>query len=220
MASRPMPRLILVRHGETEWSKNGRHTGRTDIPLTKRGEEQIKDKAEIIVGPGKLIDTANLEVFFVSPRQRAHKTFHLLTEHLPETPPHILLEDVVEWDYGDYEGLFSHEIKAKAGPSWNIWVDGCAGGESPHDVTRRVDLVIEKVRERHRLYKDEGKCFRDVVIIAHGHFNRCMIARWLNMPLKEGTMFTFDAGGVAVLGYNHNNLAEPALNALNVTTYG
>ncbi|VDC01845.1 unnamed protein product [Peniophora sp. CBMAI 1063] len=214
----PMPRLILVRHGETEWSLNGRHTGRTDIPLTARGEEQIKLKAQDLVGAGKLIDTANLEVVLCSPRQRAHKTFHLLTEHLSETPAHIFLEDVAEWDYGDYEGLLSHEIKAKApqGNKWNIWVDGCPGGESAQDMTLRVDHVISMVRERHTQWKLHGKCSRDVVIVAHGHFNRCMIARWLGLPLIEGTKFNYAPGAIAVLGYNHDNLAEPALTALNL----
>jgi len=215
----PMPRLILVRHGETEWSLNGRHTGKSDIPLTQHGEEQIKSKAQSLVGPGKIIDTANLEVIFCSPRQRAHRTLHLLTEHLPEVPQHVFIEEVAEWDYGEYEGLLSSEIKVKAGADWNIWVDGCPGGESAKDMCLRVDYVIQKVRERHREFKLNGKCSRDVVIVAHGHFNRCMIARWLNMPLEAGTKYTFEAAGVAVLGYNHDNLDEPALNALNLNAY-
>ncbi|KAG6878639.1 hypothetical protein C0993_001162 [Termitomyces sp. T159_Od127] len=143
--SRPMPRLFLIRHGETEWSINGRHTGRTDIPLTARGEKQVLDQAKKVVGDGLVIDPKNLCTVFVSPRQRAHKTFHLLFSHLQEEPHHILTEEVREWDYGEYEGLLSSEIKQK-NPSWAIWVDGCPGGESVAEMEARVDTVIAKVR--------------------------------------------------------------------------
>ncbi|EIN14076.1 phosphoglycerate mutase-like protein [Punctularia strigosozonata HHB-11173 SS5] len=216
---RPLPRLILIRHGETEWSINGRHTGVTDIPLTPRGEATILQRREQIVGPGKLIDPANLCTVFVSPRQRAHKTFHLLFDHLPELPKHELTPTVREWDYGDYEGLDPEGIKAvrpPGAPTWDIWQDGCPGGESVADMTCRADDVISKVREYHRAWKEEGKGSRDVVICAHGHFNRVLIARWMNMPLCLGTHFNFEPSGVAVLSYNHNNLAEPALNGLNL----
>ncbi|KAK7468754.1 hypothetical protein VKT23_003256 [Stygiomarasmius scandens] len=212
--ARPMPRLFLIRHGETEWSLNGRHTGRTDIPLTARGEEQIKEKAQILVGDGKIIDPKNLCTVFVSPRQRAHRTFHLLFEHV-ETPNHILTENAREWDYGDYEGLLSHEIKERQ-PGWSIWKDGCPGGESVEEMQKRVDTCIAHVREYHRQYKEEGIHTRDVCIVAHGHFSRVFIARWINFPLHLGTHFNVEPGGVAVLSYNHNSLDEPALNALNL----
>ncbi|KAA1467923.1 phosphoglycerate mutase-like protein [Dentipellis sp. KUC8613] len=211
----PMPRLIIVRHGETEWSINGRHTGRSDIPLTARGEEQIREKAPSLVGDGKLIDTANLHVVLVSPRRRAHTTFHLLFDHLPKAPDHIITETVREWDYGQYEGLLSSEIREKDA-DWQIWKDGCPGGESVEDMVCRVDSVIAQVREYHRKWKEEGQGTRDVVIVAHGHFNRCLIARWINLPLASGTSFNVEPAGIAVLGYNHNSLAEPALNALNL----
>ncbi|KAG5647607.1 hypothetical protein DXG03_008960 [Asterophora parasitica] len=120
--SRPMPRLFVVRHGN-ETRSGTLQTGRTDIPLTARGEQQIKDKAQIIVGDGLIVDPKNLSTVFVSPRQRAHKTFHLLFGHLPELPHHILSEEVREWDYGEYEGLLSSEIKQK-NTTWNIWNDG------------------------------------------------------------------------------------------------
>ncbi|KAJ6509400.1 histidine phosphatase superfamily [Mycena vitilis] len=212
--SRPMPRLFVIRHGETEWSLNGRHTGRSDIPLTARGEEQIKQKAEILVGDGKVLDPKNLCTVFVSPRQRAHRTFHLLFEHV-ETPHHLITEECREWDYGDYEGLLSSEIKAK-NPTWKIWDDGCPGGESVEQMQARVDGIIANVREYHRQYKEEGLNTRDVVIVAHGHFSRVLISRWINFPLCLGTHFNVEPGGVAYLGYNHNSLQEPALNALNL----
>ncbi|KAK0198250.1 histidine phosphatase superfamily [Armillaria mellea] len=212
--ARPMPRLFLIRHGETEWSMNGRHTGRSDIPLTARGEEQIKSKAQILVGDGKIIDPKNLCTVFVSPRQRAHKTFHLLFGHV-EMPHHIITEEVREWDYGQYEGLLPSEIQAH-NPGWKIWKDGCPDGESVEEMQNRVDIVIKNVREYHRQYKEEGLNTRDVVIVAHGHFSRVLLARWIRFPLHLGTNFNVEPGGVAVLGYNHNNLEEPAMNALNL----
>ncbi|KAF7339588.1 Phosphoglycerate mutase-like protein [Mycena sanguinolenta] len=230
--SRPMPRLFVIRHGETEWSLNGRHTGRTDIPLTARGEEQVKKQAHILVGDGKVIDPKNLCTVFVSPRQRAHKTFHLLFEHV-ETPHHTLTEDCREWDYGKctpalpvlrlYFTLKAttrafyrprSRLLTRLGRSGTI--KGCPGGESVQQMQDRVDAIIAKVREYHKQYKEEGLHTRDVVIVAHGHFSRVLISRWINFPLCLGTHFNVEPGGVAYLGYNHNSLKEPALNALNL----
>ncbi|KDQ63406.1 hypothetical protein JAAARDRAFT_29435 [Jaapia argillacea MUCL 33604] len=213
--SRPMPRLFLLRHGETEWSLSGRHTGRTDIPLTKRGEDQILARREEVVGEGKLLDPNNLCMVFVSPRLRAHHTFHLLFDHLPKLPDHVTTEACAEWDYGDYEGLLGSEIKERD-PNWIIWRHGCPGGESTEEMTHRVDCIIAQVREHHRLYKEEGKGTRDVLIVAHGHFNRVLITRWVNFPLSLGTHFNVEPAGIAVLSYNHNSLKEPAVNGLNL----
>ncbi|TRM66422.1 histidine phosphatase superfamily [Schizophyllum amplum] len=212
--TRPMPRLFVIRHGETEWSLSGRHTGRTDIPLTARGIEQIKEKAEMLVGDGKMIDAEKLCTVLVSPRQRAHKTFHLLFEHVT-APPHMVTESVREWDYGDYEGLLPSEIKQK-NPTFNIWTDGCPGGESVEQMCTRVDDVINMVRTYHQEYFTEGMNTRDVMIVAHGHFSRCLISRWLGMPLAFGTKLNVEAGGIAVLSYNHHRLEEPSINALNL----
>ncbi|KAF8973877.1 histidine phosphatase superfamily [Flammula alnicola] len=207
--SRPMPRLFLVRHGETEWSQNGRHTGLTDIPLTERGVEQVKKISKALVGDGLVIEPKNLCTVQVSPRQRARKTFELLFEHLGKLPDHVLTEDVQEWNYGDYEGLKPAEIK-KLNPTWKIWYDGCPGGESVEQMQARVDKVISKK------YKEEGIHTRDVLIVAHGHFNRVLISRWINFPLCLGTHFNVEPGSLAILSYNHNSLDEPALNALNL----
>ncbi|KAI0094775.1 phosphoglycerate mutase-like protein [Irpex rosettiformis] len=214
-STRPMPRLFLIRHAETEWSLNGRHTGRTDIPLTSRGEEETKMRALQLVGTGKVLDPANMCMVFVSPRLRAHRTFHLLFDHTESVPPHIITEDVREWDYGDYEGLKPAEIKA-INPNWTIWKDGCPGGESTTDMCSRVDTVIEKVRAHHKEYLEKGTVSRDVVIVAHGHFNRVFISRWIRFPLSLGTHFNVEPAGIAILSYNHRNLGEPALNALNL----
>ncbi|EDR15129.1 uncharacterized protein LACBIDRAFT_242520 [Laccaria bicolor S238N-H82] len=210
-----MPRLFVIRHGETAWSLNGRHTGKSDIPLTKRGEEQIRQIALRLVGQGFAIDPKNLCTVLVSPRQRAHRTFDLLFEHLEDAPEYSLTEDVREWDYGDYEGLLSSEIKEN-NPNWTIWKDGCPNGESVQDMQDRVDGVISKVREYHKQYKEQGINTRDVLIVAHGHFSRVLISRWIKFPLCLGTHFNVEPGSVAVLGYNHNSLEEPALNALNL----
>ncbi|KAJ7275180.1 histidine phosphatase superfamily [Mycena haematopus] len=115
----------------------------------------------------------------------------------------------------DYEGLLSSEIKA-LNSTWSIWNDGCPGGESVEQMQARVDSIIAQVREYHRQYKEEGLHTRDVVIVAHGHFSRVLISRWINFPLCLGTHFNVEPGGVAYLGYNHNSLKEPALNALNL----
>ncbi|KAL1670441.1 histidine phosphatase superfamily [Schizophyllum commune] len=214
--NRPMPRLFLIRHGEhrlTEWSLNG-CTGRTDIPLTAQGIEQIKEKAQMLVGEGKVLDVKNLCTVLVSPRQRAHKTFHLLFEHVTP-PPHMVTETVREWDYGDYEGLKPAEIKQRK-PDFNIWTDGCPGGESVEQMCARVDDVIKTVRTYHTEYFHEGMNTRDVMIVAHGHFSRCLIARWLGMPLAFGTKLNVEPGGIAVLSYNHHRLEEPSINALNL----
>ncbi|KAH7885904.1 histidine phosphatase superfamily [Phlebopus sp. FC_14] len=211
----PTPRVFLIRHGETEWSLNGRHTGRSDIPLTARGEQQIKSKAPLLVGEGHAIEPRNLGVAFISPRIRAHRTFHLLFEHLPKVPDHIITEEAREWDYGDFEGLFKEQILTEK-PGWDIWRDGCPGGESVEEMQSRVDDLIAKVREYHRRYFEEGKGTRDVLIVAHGHFNRVFISRWINFELALGTHFNVEPGGVSILSYNHSSLAEPALNALNL----
>ncbi|CAL1695507.1 unnamed protein product [Somion occarium] len=193
-----MPRLFLIRHGETEWSVNGRHTGRTDIPLTPKGEQETTEKAAQLVGEGKVIDPRNICTVF-----------------LPALPSHVITESVREWDYGEYEGLLSPEIQAR-NPGWTIWKDGCPGGESTTEMCFRVDTVIEQVREYHRKWLEKGEGSRDVVIVAHGHFNRVLIARWINFPLSLGTHFNVEPSGIAILSYNHRNILEPALNALNL----
>lgn len=212
---RPMPRIFLIRHGETEWSLNGRHTGRTDIPLTPRGVGLIKDRAQNAVGPGKLLDPDNMCHVFISPRQRAHNTFHLLFDVYPEAPPHTVTEDVREWDYGDYEGLTSKTIH-EANPGWDIFRDGCPGGESVEQMTKRVDDLIAKVREIHRLYLEEGVGRRDVLICSHGHFSRVLVSRWVGFDLCLGTHFNIEPAGISMLGYNHNNMKEPSLTGLNL----
>ncbi|PFH54793.1 hypothetical protein AMATHDRAFT_134681 [Amanita thiersii Skay4041] len=211
------PRLILVRHGETDWALNGRHTGRTDIPLTANGEALIRDNAPKFVGEKLVIHPNNIYNILVSPRQRAQKTFHLMFAHTKE-PDYEITEDVREWDYGDYEGLTSHEIH-KIQPSWSIWTDGCPGGESAKQMSDRVDSIIEKVRACHQQCIQDPQGPRDTIVFAHGHFSRAMIARWLGYPLDSGRHFNIDPGSITILGYAHHSLKEPALDAMNLRLF-
>jgi len=215
-----MPRLFVIRHGETEWSINGRHTGTSDIPLTKHGVDIITSKAPIVVGEDKLITPSTICHALVSPRQRARKTFELLFANLPtdEKPPYEICEGVREWDYGEYEGLKPREILERQ-PGWKIWKDGCPGGESVEEMTARVDGVIAQIRELHRKYKEDGVGKRDVIIFSHGHFSRVLISRWMEFTPALGTHFNVEPGGIALLCYNHNNLKEPSLNGLNLYAY-
>ncbi|KAK2461657.1 hypothetical protein APHAL10511_006120 [Amanita phalloides] len=201
--SRPQPRLILVRHGETDWTITGQHTGRSDIPLTMHGEKVVKDGAWRLVGDGLIIDPKSCLRAIVSPRQRASKTFHLAFAHTEE-PPHEISEDVREWDYGDYDGLTLTEIHNIDG-TWNVWKDGCPGGESVEAMEKRVDSVIAKVRGWHQEYLENSTLDKpDVLIFAHGHFGRVLVTRWLGYPLADGRRFTLGTASISVLGYGRD----------------
>ncbi|KAH7104625.1 phosphoglycerate mutase-like protein [Auriculariales sp. MPI-PUGE-AT-0066] len=220
--AREVPRLFLIRHGQTEWSQNGRHTGTSDIPLTAKGEEIIKSHRKAVVGPGKLLDPSNICHIYVSPRQRARKTFELLFDDCEadqqKRPPYTVWPCVQEWDYGEYEGLTSGQIREK-NADWEIFRDGCPGGESVEDMTKRVDEVIVAVKEIHRKYYEEGIGRQDVLVVAHGHFSRCLIARWLNTPLFTGYHFTVEPAGIVMLTYGHHSLKETSLSGLNLHAF-
>ncbi|KAF5579489.1 2 3-bisphosphoglycerate-dependent phosphoglycerate mutase [Fusarium tjaetaba] len=224
------PRVFLIRHGETEWSLDGRHTGLTDIPLTSNGEKRVRATGKALVGPDRLIAPKKIAHIYVSPRKRAQRTFELLNlglnRPLPWTPhgapdgtglqceAEVEVTDYIrEWDYGDYEGITTPEIRkirAEQGikGSWDIWKDGCPGGEAPHDVTRRLDQLIEEIREKyHKPAMDKGsdQC-GDVLLVAHGHILRAFAMRWAGYALREGPTFLLEAGGVGTL-----RIEEPAL---------
>ncbi|PGH07463.1 phosphoglycerate mutase [Blastomyces parvus] len=227
------PRCFIIRHGETEWSLNGRHTGTTDLPLTEDGEKRVKTTGNALVGHDRLIVPKNLAHIYVSPRHRAQRTLELLElgckEPLPwlqekqntpsRTEAHVEITDAIrEWDYGDYEGMKSAEIRelrAKNGEgSWDIWRDGCPGGESPDDVIRRLDALIAEIRSKYHskaMTKSTDKHVNgDVLIVAHGHILRAFAMRWIGKPLTE-TAFILEAGGVGTLSYEHHNIDEPAI---------
>ncbi|KAH7309095.1 histidine phosphatase superfamily [Stachybotrys elegans] len=231
------PRVFIVRHGETEWSLNGRHTGSTDIPLTANGEKRIRATGKALVGDDRLIVPRQLAHIYVSPRKRAQRTFELLnlgvdcklpwhphgdeaTEGLPCAANVEVTEDIREWDYGDYEGITSPEIRklrAEQGlqGTWDIWRDGCPGGESPQDVTDRLDRLIKDIRDKYHapvIGKPKDQAGNgDVLIVAHGHILRAFAMRWAGKTLQDGPAFLLEAGGVGTLSYEHHSIQEPAI---------
>jgi probable phosphoglycerate mutase len=173
--------VVLVRHGDTEWAVQGRHTGRTDVPLTERGRQQAAALARLLQG-------RKFARVLVSPLQRALETCRLAGfGDVAE-----VREDLAEWDYGGYEGRTTPEILAER-PGWTLWDDGVPGGETVEDVGRRADRVIAEVRAT------DG----DVAIFAHGHILRILAARWIDLAPKGGQLFALDPAGVSVLGYEH-----------------
>jgi broad specificity phosphatase PhoE len=229
------PRCFIVRHGETEWSLSGKHTGTSNIPLTSDGEKRVQATGRALVGDDRLIVPKQLVHIYVSPRSRAQKTLELL--HLGCHDPYpwqtkrdesepkrtdarvTVTEDIAEWNYGDYEGITSKEIKAQReekglGP-WDIWTDGCPGGESPEQIITRLDRLIEEIKTKYHApfigkpkSPENNKC--DVLVVGHGHILRAFAMRWIKKPLSE-TSFIMEAGGVGTLSYEHHSLDEPAI---------
>ena len=188
-----MTELYVVRHGETEWSANGRHTSVTDLPLTARGEQQAKT----LVGH---LDPADFQLVLSSPRRRARDTAVLAGftgEHEPQ-----LDEDLAEWAYGEYEGRTSPEIHEEV-PGWTIWSHPTPGGETADQVAERLDRVVRRVRESG---VERALCF------AHGHSLRALAMRWLGFDLSLGVHFPLDTSTVSVLG---EEKGQPALERWN-----
>jgi probable phosphoglycerate mutase len=172
-------RAILIRHGETEWSISGQHTGSTDIPLTENGRALARRLSP-------LLSRATFSLVLTSPLGRARETCALAG--LAGTAE--VDSDLTEWDYGEYEALTPTQIHAKA-PGWMIFRDGCPGGESPSQVGARVDRIIARIRAV------EG----DVALFAHGHVFRVFAARWLGLPAEAGSHFLLDTATVSVLSH-------------------
>lgn len=214
------PRVYIARHGETEWTINGRHTGKSDIPLTANGENQVRGTGQMLVGSGKLIDPSKFAHVFCSPRQRAQTTFDLLLggaqkDQLVKEGKVTVTEEIAEWDYGDYEGLLPQEIKAQRKSKgiekeWNIWVDGCEGGESAEEVTERLDSLIRKIQEIQKPHI-KGSTTADVLVVAHGHILRAFTKRWLKYPMDFPFSMMMEPGAIGVLSYAHHNIEEPAV---------
>lgn len=198
----------------------GRYTGSSDIPLTKNGELQVSSSASKVVGTGKLIDPSKISRLFISPRIRARRTYELLfddayranLENLCE-----ITEDISEWDYGLYDGHMTSEIRADRKERgldterpWNIWIDGCEGGESAKEVSDRLDRIIAEIREIQGPYMHGGKGV-DVVLIAHGGILRAFAKRWINFDLGMRLPLMLGPGAVGVLSYEHHKVDEPAL---------
>jgi len=187
----PVQEVFLVRHGETEWSLSGRHTGSSDIPLTENGRQVARRWRPFAA-------TRTFDLVLTSPLQRARETCELVG--LGERAE--IDADLTEWNYGAYEGLTPDEIRARQ-PDWMIFRDGGRGGESPEQIGARVDRVIAKVRAR----------AGDVALFAHGHVLRVLGARWLGLPPSAGSHFLLDTATVCVLSSYHGVPAVKRWNA-------
>jgi len=180
----------LVRHGPTEWSESGQHTGNTDVPLTDKGEKGAKAVGPVLAGQ-------SFALVLSSPLSRASRTAELAGLK-PEHDP-----DLCEWDYGEYEGRTTPEIREEV-PGWTVWRNGCPGGEIAGEVGARVDRAIERIREV------DG----DVAVFAHGHVLRVLAARWLGEPPEFGRHYSLSTAAVCVLGYERE---EPVIARWNDT---
>ena len=186
--------MYLIRHGETEWSRDHRHTGRTDLPLTAIGEQQARDLAD-------RLRPFTFTHVLTSPQRRARETCALAG-----------FGDVAgvnsnlrEWDCGEYEGLTLEQIHA-ARPGWNIFRDGCPGGESPDQIAARADAVISTLRQL------DGS----VALFSSAHFMCTLAARWIGLSAPDGARFRFDAAAFGILDVEHGSSSEPSIAAWNI----
>ncbi len=191
-----LPKIYLARHGETIWSLSGQHTGITDIPLTKQGEQNAKQLGQRLQG-------FTFAKVFSSPLQRALKTCECAGFGSIVMPDPLLQE----WNYGDYEGRTTREIQQHQ-PDWFIFRDGCPGGESPAQVGNRCDQMIEKMKAING----------DILIFAHAHILRMLTTRWLGLPPEEGRLYFLSTASLSILGYEHN-LSEPVIRLWNDTSH-
>lgn len=192
--SNAYPEIYLVRHGQTEWSLSGQHTGRTDMPLTAAGEAAARTLA------GRLQGLA-FSAVWSSPSQRASKTCALAGFG----DARVIKDDLAEWDYGTYEGITTKAILAER-PGWQLFRDGCPGGESAADVGARADRIIHAIRAANDR----------ILIFSSSHFLRVLTARWLGLPPEGGALFVLDTTSISVLGYEHD-LTEPVVRMWNQT---
>jgi probable phosphoglycerate mutase len=176
-------RIFLVRHGETEWSLSGRHTGRTDVPLTERGRGLAGAAGELLV---RLRGETPPALVLTSPRSRARDTAELACLRVDRIDGRL-----AEWDYGDYEGVTTEEIRETV-PGWTVWTHPCPGGETAEQVAARADSVLTDAR---------AACADgDVVLVGHGHFSRVLAARWIGLAATAGVRVAMDAPSCTVLG--------------------
>ncbi len=186
------PRTFMARHGETAWTISGQHTGGTDLPLTERGEQNAREL-------GKLIGDEKFARVFVSPLERTRRTCQLAGYGEAAE----IMDDLLEWDYGEYEGKKTVDIRQER-PDWQLFRDGCPGGESPADVAARADRAIERIRA----------VDADVLVFSSGHFFRVFAARWLGLEPAAGRYFLLSTATLSIVGYEHNP-SEPVLRLWN-----
>jgi broad specificity phosphatase PhoE len=195
--SEPLPVIYVGRHGETTWSLSGQHTGLTDLPLTERGERNARRLGERLKG---LTFTRVL----TSPLQRAARTCELAGFGAGAEVD----RDLLEWNYGEYEGRRTAEILAER-PDWQLFRDGCPGGESPDQIGTRADRVVSRLRAI------QG----DVLLFSSGHFLRVLAARWLGLEPGAGRYFLLSTASLGMLAYEHNSRSEPVIRLWNDTRH-
>jgi probable phosphoglycerate mutase len=183
-----LPIVFLARHGETAWSLTGQHTGRTDLPLTERGERNARALGKRLMG-------LKFAKVFTSPLLRARRTCELAGFG----PAATVDPDLAEWDYGEYEGRRTPEIRAER-PGWQLFLDGCPGGESPGQVGARADRVSSRLQA----------ILGDVLLFSSGHFLRVLAARWLGLEPAGGRYFLLSTASLSALGYEHD-LSQPVI---------
>jgi len=189
-----MGEIVVLRHGQTEWSRSGQHTSVTDLPLLPEGEQQARRLADVL-------GNRSFAEVWVSPRQRARRT-----AELAGLTPTGTVEDLVELDYGGYEGRTTAEISDELGREWSVWRDGTIPGNSPGETLAEVGARVDRVLERVRPHQRDG----DVALVAHGHVLRILTARWLGLAPEAGALFALPAGSYGVLGHEHR---RPVLTA-------
>jgi broad specificity phosphatase PhoE len=187
-----MAEIVLIRHGQTEWSASGRHTSYTDIDLTAVGEQQARDLAHRLAGRA-------FAAVISSPRLRARRTAELAGLHVSETS-----DDLSEWNYGRYEGITTAQIQQDR-PGWWLWTDGAPDGESPEQIGARLDRVLDRA--------DELLAGGDVALVAHGHSLRVAGARWIGQPASGGGLLGLDTATLSVLGHEHGHRVIRVWNA-------
>lgn len=197
MTSERPGELVLVRHGETEWSKSGQHTGRTDIPLTDAGIAQAERA-------GRFLADRDFALALSSPLQRARDTAALIGVD-PDVD-----DDLYEWDYGAYEGLTTPQIKVQRHGPWDLWTDGVPAGDTPGESAAQVRVRAERVLDRARPVLADGQ---DAVFVAHGHVLRAIGAAWIRLAPQDGAVLALSTASVSVLGYEHG---RPVIDAWNI----
>lgn len=175
----PAQDILLVRHAETEWSLSGRHTGRTDLPLTEEGRRKGERIAERLAG-------RDFDLVLTSPLERAAETCRIAGYG----DVAVVRDELAEWDYGDHEGATTAEIREQD-PGWVLWTHGAPGGESPDQVAARVDRIVDELL-------DAGD---DVAVFAHGHLLRALAVRWIGLPIEAGRLFRLRTGTISRLGW-------------------
>ncbi len=189
-----LPTIYLLRHGETAWSLSGQHTGRTDIPLTPRGEDMARQLAPLLA-------SVPFAAVLTSPRQRARRTCELVAPGAAA----IVEPDLVEWDYGDFEGMVTAEIW-RDNPGWNVFRDGCPGGESLGQVIDRADRLLSRLKTR----------LGPIALFSHAQFGSVVAARWASLAGAAAEHFNLDPASISILGPKSGHPEVPAIVRWNV----